>query len=458
MKKNGFMFAAFAVIVVFALAGCGDAQDTNTDESEGGVISFVTATSFSKRVEGDSVIKRIRDAKKEGVPTLRLRLQSNDTEVVEFGKEDLLAAGLVLNLTNSPATIVIDGNGRVVDLTGSPNDKHLITVSYGVTLTLTNITFKGLINESGEDANNNTVALIGVKYGGKLILDEGAKITKNKNPNVIDNSDFLGGGVVVHEGGNLIMNAGAEISDNFADYGGGVFVGPGGMFTMKAGDIKDNKGVQGGGVMVDGDCSFIMNGGSISNNKATGGSDDRDPLGGGVLILVGTFEMHNGFIQDNTAKNESTTGMGGGVLLTNNGTFTMTNGSILRNDADNGGGVFMGAAGRTFEMKKGTIDLNDAKNGGGVYVEINKNNLSDTIAVTFRKTGGVITAGNAAKNGNVAYIGASETGTVKFRDTEVNDGIKLYVGPAEGGFTFNDTKTGGAGNTESEWKSPEEQP
>jgi hypothetical protein len=89
--------------------------------------------------------------------------------------------------------VVIDGGGRVIDLTGSATGSPLITVDSGVTLTLKNITFKGI--------DNNTAPLIKVMTGGALVLDTGAVLTENKNP------DSNGGGVSV-EGGTLTMKAG----------------------------------------------------------------------------------------------------------------------------------------------------------------------------------------------------------------------------------------------------------
>jgi hypothetical protein len=60
--------------------------------------------------------------------------------------------------------VIIDGGERTVDLTGSANSSPLITVGTGVTLTLRNITFKGL-NATG-DGTNNIVSLIKVESGG----------------------------------------------------------------------------------------------------------------------------------------------------------------------------------------------------------------------------------------------------------------------------------------------------
>jgi hypothetical protein len=47
--------------------------------------------------------------------------------------------------------VIIDGGGRMIDLTGVP----LITVGTSVTLTLRNITFMGLGFDFGDTVDNN---------------------------------------------------------------------------------------------------------------------------------------------------------------------------------------------------------------------------------------------------------------------------------------------------------------
>ena len=147
----------------------------------------------------DSVIDLIRAV--AGQTSLSLSLASMPVEMARFDAATDLGAGwLALDRTNSPAELIIDGGGRVIDLTGSAKDVPLITVGSGVTLTLRNIAFKGLSTADG-DGMDNSAPVIKVDGGGTLILKDGALITGNNY------SEGNGGGVYV-VGGDFTMNGG----------------------------------------------------------------------------------------------------------------------------------------------------------------------------------------------------------------------------------------------------------
>jgi hypothetical protein len=294
---------------------------------------------------------------------------------------------LTPELANSPANLVIDGGGRTVDLTGSwPTNEHpspLITVGSGVTLTLRNITFKGMCQGDNLDTANTVAPLIDVSSGGTLVLETGAVITGNNN------KSHLGGGVYVHSNGMLIREGG-EISGNTA------------------------VGLGGGGVYVE-QGTFTMNNGTVSGNTADG-------FGGGVYVQQGTFTMNNGKVSGNFSYFN-----GGGVYVIKEGTFTMNNGTVSGNTANyNGGGVYVEyysppvemtgeeisgntASGSTFTMSGGEISGNTASgspnygNGGGVYVS----------GGTFTMSGGTISGNTASgssdysNGGGGVYIDSS---------------------------------------------------
>jgi hypothetical protein len=334
--------------------------------------------------------------------------------------------------STSPASVVIEGGGREVDLTGTASDGFLITVGYGVTLTLKNITMKGLNWNEGE----NTRALIKVTSGGKLILGNGAVITDNYNSSFIYDEDYsiFGGGVNV-EDGTLAMKTGASISGNTAGYGGGVCM-YGGTFTMEGGEISENNASTGsGGVYVVGFGTFTMKNGKISgNNTSTGGggvyvcggtfrmedgeiSGNNAFAGGGVCVWVsGTFTMEGGKITGNTATSSPWDSHGGGVYVCG-GTFTMKNGKISGNDASAGGGGVCVYEEGAFTMEGGEISGNTANtNGGGVYVYNNG---------TFIKSGGgTIDANNVGTNGKgkVAYVASDPP---KQRDTAAGTSLNM---------------------------------
>jgi hypothetical protein len=150
-----------------------------TGEPRQGTISFPAThihSSFSGPFSGssdeeeDSVIDLIRAAKDAGLGSLYLHLPTwKLTEEVSLGAEgqDIPGEGLVLNTTNSPAEVIIDGGGRTIQLTGGGTGS-LITLEAGVTLTIRNITFMAnpffngapLVHEIGEMLILETGAVI----------------------------------------------------------------------------------------------------------------------------------------------------------------------------------------------------------------------------------------------------------------------------------------------------------
>jgi parallel beta-helix repeat protein len=242
----------------------------------------------------------------------------------------------------------------VVDLTGTAKGS-LITVGNGVTLTLKNITLKGLNEAEG----GNTAALIKVTSGGKLILGNGAVIRDNYN----NDSSNYGGGVYVDGSGTFTMEGGEISGNTVTQRGGGVYVLDSGAFTMKNGEISGNNALRGGGVCVTDTGAFTMEGGKISGNNA-------NDYGGGVYAdQEGTsFTMEGGEINGNTVNVYN----GGGVYVEAKGTFTMKNGEIRGNSSGTqsyGGGVCVGSNGKFTKNGGGTIDdTNLAKHGKVAYM------------------------------------------------------------------------------------------
>jgi uncharacterized repeat protein (TIGR02543 family) len=305
------------------------------------------------------------------------------TYTLPSGSETYILAITPLTTANSPASVVIDGGGRVV--TGSTNR---ITIGAGVTLTLKNITFKKVP--------------FTVSAGGTLVLDDGAVVTENAGAGVTVS------GTSATAKGTLEMRAGASVTKNGDS--GVRMEGTGGVFTMGGGTISGNTATnRGGGVALTGtDGTFTMGGGTISGNTVSNG-------GGGVAML-GTgskFYMNGGLITGNKAQNG---GCGGGVYgESQNAVFNMTAGEISNNTASEGGGVALWKDKNiTFNMSGGVIKNNEADNdGGGVHLLLNN---------TFTMTRGEITGNTAAVNGGgVAapaitggpQIGGNNHGTAK---------------------------------------------
>jgi P pilus assembly protein, porin PapC len=275
-------------------------------------------------------------------------------------------------------TLLGSGNERIITLSSNGS---MFTVDSGVTLTLDeNIT---IVGRSG-----NNASLVFVNNDGKLIMNDGAKISGNRSSSSSSSSFSVGG---VYSTGTFTMNGG-EISGNTASssnaassYGGGVYSS--GTFTMNGGEISGNTASSyfrssGGGVYSTG--TFTMYGGEISGNTASSSSASytytSDSSGGGVYSS-GTFTMYGGEISGNTASSS----------------YSSSNPNSSSSPSNSfGGGVYSSG---TFTMKGGEISGNTASSsssyssGGGVYVN----------SETFTKSGGGIITGYASDtvSGNV---------------------------------------------------------
>jgi len=257
--------------------------------------------------------------------------------------------------------------------------------------------------------------------GSMFTINSGVTLTLDKNIKLVGRNSNNASLVYVNSGSNLIMNDGAKITRNIKIYsnvggGGGVYINNG-TFTMNGGEISDNTASSdhysgsGGGVYIN-NGTFTMNGGEISGNTAFSSSTSFSGSGGGVYISNGTFTMNGGEISSNTASSSSYSTYGGGVYI-HDGNITMNGGKISGNTAyssysnsigDCGGGLYVFNG--PFTMNAGEISGNTVSSssssfggvyGGGVYV-----------AGTFTKFGGTITGyasdtvnGNVVKKNNV---------------------------------------------------------
>jgi hypothetical protein len=377
--------------------------------------------------EGDSVIDVIKSAATTGIvgtrgaqynvakDSLILTLpeaEEEPLEQVQLGEKNLPSGGLVLTnngsgtfdaaTNNSPANVTIDGGGRVIDQTtpsGTRGEAPLITVGSGVTLTLKNITFKGLKTDDG-DGDYSGYPLILVD-GGKLILEAGAVIRDNHG---------YSGGVTILGDGDLIMENGSEIRNNQAfEAGGGISIKCNDAshgLTMNGGTISNNKSELGGGggvLLVSG--KFDMIDGTISNNTVSRPDADITPYGGGGVFVCeeyysyngvypfnvpngnpevsAMFYMSGGTISYNTVTNDDRGGGGGGVNVWV-GVFDMSGSSTISGNKINNQPYSYGNG-------KYTADLT----GGGVFV------YGDS---TFKKSGDSTISGNTSQtDGHEVY-------------------------------------------------------
>ena len=214
------------------------------------------------------------------------------TATITVSQNTTLAESVSISRASS---ITLRGNaaGRTVS---GPGEECYILVERGVTITLENITLRGIS--------------ISVEDGGALVMNDSATLTVDK----INKT-----GVLVSETGTFTMNGG-RISGG-ASYG--VSLSGGGTFSMKGGRIENNEDC---GVVSTG--TFTMSGGTITGNN-----------GSGVIVLEGRFTMSGGTI----AANKGTKLGGGGVFVNKDGSFRKTGGTIY--GSDGGSNANIGSAG-----------------------------------------------------------------------------------------------------------------
>jgi hypothetical protein len=380
----------------------------------------------------NSAIDLIKAAKDK--LSVHIGLGTGTETVVPSDTDSDISGGLVLDSSNSPANVVIDGGGRTVQL--GTNNGSILTVGSGVKLTLRNITLKG-------KADNSAQALIYVDgNGAELVLETGAVITDNGRV-----SDLGAGGVEV-KNGTLTMKTGSRVGKN--PKGSAVFVTGGtAVFNMEGGIIEGNTTDEGegyGGVMVFDSGTFNMRGGTIRNNTSGvsidgksrfnmyGGTISGSTTYGGVEVVSNeaanhpVFNMYGGTISGNRAT------FGGGVNVSD-GTFTMYDGTISGNTSTSGGGGGVGVwkypgYGQTdgvFTMKGGTISDNKAASyGGGVGVE-----SGTFIKADSGGDSGIIYGSGEGANSNTSDTGQGHAAYVydasnpKKRDATANAGDNM---------------------------------
>ena len=370
-------------------------------------------------------------------------------------------------------TIVIKGNvticlnGQTLESIGE--NMPVFRVKAGGTLTLTDCQGNpGKVKHTGDGSGSG----VEVESGGTFNM-YGGTITKNTATDTYGGGVYVVDGTFTMNGGTITKNTasstdggvgvytststatftmnGGTISGNTATKGGGVGVYRAAKFKMNgSASITDNTANQGGGVYVDNKsvhmdgATFNMNDGTISGNKAKNEKTPNDTNGGGVYVESGTFEMNDGAISANTATNteKTNTTYGGGVYVSNNGTFTMNgNASIESNTAKNGGGVYVSKSG-TFNMN-GNASIK-SNTGNGVCVgEHATFTVSDTPTVmenikdgaasnVYLAGGAYITIGNFNLNGNANSIGVTKKKRVD------NDVIAKNVSTDYSGKFFSD--------------------
>ena len=235
---------------------------------------------------------------------LRTNAESGGRYIVELNDNETIAPEqtgwnpiptLPTGRTNLTITLRGIGAMRTINLSASGN---LFTVGSGVTLVLdNNVTLMGRGPDAVPPTVSNNNHLVRVDSGGTLVMNDGARITRNTNTETWTTANF-GGGVRVNSGGTFEMRGG-EISGNSADgssTGGGVHVAGGGTFRISDGIIHGDDAAAGLGNTATGSGSgaALFNAGIAQRGTFTNGTF----ISLGVLSTTNdTIEVEDGILQ-----------------------------------------------------------------------------------------------------------------------------------------------------------------
>jgi hypothetical protein len=453
-KRRGLLagFAVLLIAAMFAIAGCGSADDGGGFIIGGPVtVTARDLTSLVVRPEaGEPPETTINEAQYTGTIAWKKyggsALAENDVFALNTAYEALvtLTANTGYTFAGVPADSFThySGTGNVTNLAHSgtvtvtfAETKNLLYVgSSGTAETGTGTLAKAFawLASNATDNTGYTIKLNANESSGPTILNGGSINGKTGVTITLTTEDSTPRTVQLSQKGSLFTVAGSGAPLNLAGSvvvkgrtdnnsplirvtGGGTLVLTGSAkITGNTTDIPyDNTG--GSGVQIDGG-TFNMTGGEISGNHI--------PYeGGGGVYVRGVFTMSGGTISGNTAAH------GAGVFVRappgNTGTFTMSGGTISGNTATSvGGGVWVNArddddeeleGNGTFTMSDGTISGNAAAMGGGVGI----------MKANFNKTGGTI-SGNTASTLTVLSVSTTMGKAVLVVTSEDVSGLEGY--------------------------------
>ncbi len=226
-------------------------------------------------------------------------------------------------------------------------------------------TWSDLQDKINSSSNGDTIILDkDLQADGKdRIVVKGKIITIDLNGHVLDRqlskSDNDGHVIEVKDGAVLTINdsvGSGVITGGYAERGGGINIGESGSCIINGGTILGNKAsVDGGGIYVHG--SLIMNGGSVDGNYAA------DTAGGIYCDNIGTINLNNAIISNNTSENE-----GGAMrihLKNNDSSIIGCEITGNKSKTNDGGALSIDADGKTFRIIDTIISDNHAAETGG---------------------------------------------------------------------------------------------
>ncbi|MEE1505261.1 MAG: right-handed parallel beta-helix repeat-containing protein [Acutalibacteraceae bacterium] len=302
-----------------------------------------------------------------------------------------------------------------------------------------NITIKGNVK-----IHNNTAE----KNSGGIFNNGNCTLKIEENVEVYENSASTGGGI--YAAGKFHLASNAKIHHNTANYGGGITISAIGdkLFEMTGGEVYENTAKYGAGIYFGTNAkNNALSGGSIYKNAASehGGGiylsndtitvnitngfevyENTAKKGAGITVILGTLNVDNGVIRNNTASDS-----GGGIW--NKGVVNLTETLVYENEAKaSGGGIDVLGTVNTFAkltVVGGEIRDNfAAMNGGGVHSVYGNVSLDDCV-VSGNVSEGVFVSGDKdARGGGGLFV---NSGTLDLINCEISSNSAVNNG---GGF------------------------
>ena len=288
--------------------------------------------------------------------------------------------------TTKKYTIYVDGTVEPY-YADTPFTNGTFISIIGTTASNLDLTIKGLsadsravLNAKQKDRNygrvltskNTSLTLENLKitggkenyYGGIYI--ESGNLTL-KNCVVTKNESSNGGGGIHFDGENLIVED-SEISENKGDSGGICVAASSAKTKIKDSDIIKNSASSGGGLNLVGEST--IEGCNITGNKA----ESSTGVGGGLILAFNNKSciIKNSVISNNTA------GESGGGIYINGGTLSLESGAVIgkKLDPDVAGNDISTVATSTDFGNKST-DTSYSRVGAGLYVRYGTVNMSE---------------------------------------------------------------------------------
>lgn len=432
------LFALLASLSMISAADDDNITDTQIVSESVEANAITDSTTETTQIQSENSSKNLKSATKYDVNNYTelykaVNTNTSDKTITINLKGDskyVITNPIVFNKSYTFDTIIINGNGRVID--GS-NSKIFMNISYGKTLSITNVTIQNTYGaKSSTFSNNGTLNLTNCIFSNDCLKSYGLIFNRGNlnvlkctvNNNITDGDEFITSypdarGIITNYGAASIKSSkiyniasssasfidnygyayisGCNIINSTSDFGcilshiysvaviekntfrnlqstyAGV-ISNHGVITVKSNNFTSNSASIGGVLYNQGNVSFTSNI-LTGNNAALGGVIYNEfYVDKNTGDVYGYIDCSNNTFSKNTANI--------GAIISNSGSITFTNNSIKYCLADNstffeannktsGTGIIENSG--TINITYSNFTLNNASRGAVVY---NTGNLS----------------------------------------------------------------------------------